>query len=79
MGAYAWLAFFISLFVISFIWYFTAEPLLNYCLKVAYVNNYTEHLPPTSYFYNFLEIIIILFPIIIIILLMIGYLVESQV
>lgn len=76
MGAYAWLAFFISLFTVSMAWYFIVEPITTYCIQTA---NQSNFLPASSTFYNFLNVVITLLPVLAILLLAVGYVVESYV
>jgi len=75
MGAYAWLAFFISLFAISMVWVFTIQPITTYCINIANQSNF----PQSDLFYNFLNVVITLFPVIAVIILTIGALIESYI
>jgi len=79
MGAYSWLAFFVSIFVSCFIFYFMTEPILSFCIETAILNQYDKHIKYSNVFYNLINNILLVLPPIMIIVLAVGYLVQSNV
>jgi len=55
------------------------EPILSFCIETAILNQYDKHIKYSNVFYNLINNILLVLPPIMIIVLAVGYLVQSNV
>ena len=63
-SAYAWLLFFVFMWVFSIIWFFFLSPMWNFTLRTAEINNYVNEpgaMPLYLFFASYYQVVPILF------------------